>query len=93
MSTPLSFCDISTRFGQVPAPQRSIEEQTGWNPNLLFKDYLNKVRRHRKEQEEHAAEDALLSGEGRGEILNAGWAVGSAVGEVPGASGKVWRED
>ena len=61
MSTPLSFCDISTRFGQVPAPQRSIEEQTGWNPDLLFKDYLNKVRRHRKEQEEHAAEDALLA--------------------------------
>lgn len=61
MSAPLSFCDIRARFGQMPAPQKSIEEQTGWNPDLLFKDYLNRVRRHRKEQEEHAAEDALLA--------------------------------
>lgn len=61
MSTPLSFCDISARYGQMPAPRQSIEEQTGWNPNMLFMDYLNKVRRHREEQEEHAAEDALLA--------------------------------
>ena len=26
MSTPLSFCDISARYGQMPAPQKSIEE-------------------------------------------------------------------
>ena len=38
MSTPLSFCDISARYGQEPAPQQSIEEQTGWNPRQLFLD-------------------------------------------------------
>ena len=43
MSTPLSFCDISARYGQTPAPQQSIEEQTGWNPRQLFLDYLQKV--------------------------------------------------
>lgn len=61
MSAPLSFCDISARPGQMPAPPATAEGQTGWNPNLLFKDYLNKVRRYRKEQEEHAAEDALMA--------------------------------
>ena len=38
MSTPLSFCDISARYGQMPAPQLTIEEQTGWNPKQLFLD-------------------------------------------------------
>ena len=37
MQTPLSFCDITARFGQTPAPQKSIAEQTGWNPNQLFR--------------------------------------------------------
>ena len=36
MSTPLSFCDISARYGQVPAPQQTIEEQTGWNRNTTY---------------------------------------------------------
>jgi len=36
MSIPLSFCDISARYGQMPAPQKSIEEQTGWNRNTTY---------------------------------------------------------
>lgn len=60
MSTPLSFCDISARYGQAPAPQQSIEEQTGWNPRQLFLDYLQKVRKQREENAKHAEEDALM---------------------------------
>ena len=60
MSTPLSFCDISARYGQMPAPQQSIEEQTGWNPRQLFLDYLQKVRKQREENAKHAEEDALM---------------------------------
>lgn len=60
MSTPLSFCDISARYGQTPAPQQSIEEQTGWNPRQLFLDYLQKVRKQREENAKHAEEDALM---------------------------------
>ena len=61
MSTPLSFCDISARYGQTPAPQQSIEEQTGWNPRQLFLDYLQKVRDQREENAKHAEEDALMA--------------------------------
>lgn len=61
MSTPLSFCDISARFGQTPAPQQSIEEQTGWNPRQFFLDYLQKVREQREENAKHAEEDALMA--------------------------------
>lgn len=61
MSTPLSFCDISARFGQMPAPRQTIEEQTGWNSRNLFLDYLNKVRKQREEDEAHASEDALMA--------------------------------
>ena len=60
MSTPLSFCDISARYGQMPAPQQSIEEQTGWNPRQLFLDYLQKVREQREENAKQAEEDALM---------------------------------
>ena len=60
MSTPLSFCDISARYGQMPAPQQSIEEQTGWNPRQLFLDYLQKVRKQREESAKDAEEDALM---------------------------------
>ena len=61
MSTPLSFCDISARYGQTPAPQQSIEELTGWNPRQLFLDYLQKVREQREENAKHAEEDALMA--------------------------------
>ena len=61
MSTPLSFCDISARYGQVPAPQKSIEEQTGWNPEQLFLDYMRKVQDQREKNAEEAEEDALMA--------------------------------
>ena len=58
MSTPLSFCDISARYGRTPAPQQSVEEQTGWNSKELFLDFLGKVREQR---EKNAKEDALMA--------------------------------
>ena len=61
MSTPLSFCDISARYGQMPAPQQSIEEQTGWNPKQLFLDYMRKVREQREKNAKDAEEDALMA--------------------------------
>ncbi len=61
MSTPLSFCDISARYGQAPAPQQTIEEQTGWNPKQLFLDYMFKLRRQAKQDAKEAEEDALMA--------------------------------
>lgn len=61
MSTPLSFCDISARYGQMPAPQQSVEEQTGWNPRQIFLNYLQKVREQREKNAEYAEEDALMA--------------------------------
>ena len=61
MSTPLSFCDISARYGQTPAPQLSIEEQTGWNPKQLFLDYFLKVREQHEKSAKEAEEDALMA--------------------------------
>lgn len=61
MQTPISFCDISARYGQMPAPQKSIEELTGWNPNKLFLDFMNKVRKQREENAKDAEEDALMA--------------------------------
>lgn len=61
MSTPLSFCDISARYGQMPAPQQTIEEQTGWNPKQFFLNYLQKVRDQREKNAKDAEEDALMA--------------------------------
>ena len=61
MSMPLSFCDISARYGQAPAPQQSIEEQTGWNPKQLFLDYMRKVRERNRQSAKEAEEDALMA--------------------------------
>lgn len=61
MSTPLSFCDISARYGQMPAPQRTLEEQTGWDSKQLFLTYLLKVREQREENAKDAEEDALMA--------------------------------
>lgn len=62
MSTPLSFCDISARFGQGPAPQQqSIEEQTGWNPRQFFLNLLQKVRDQKEHSAKQAEEDALMA--------------------------------
>ena len=60
MQTPLLFCDITARTGQAPAPQKSPAEQTGWNPEQLFRDYLTKVRSQREKDEKEAIEDALM---------------------------------
>ena len=61
MSTLLSFCDISVRYGQAPAPKQTVEEQTGWNPNQLFLDFLAKVREQRERNAKQAEEDALMA--------------------------------
>ena len=61
MSTPLSFCDISARYGRTPAPQQSVEEQTGWNSKELFLDFLGKVREQREKDAKYAEEDALMA--------------------------------
>lgn len=61
MSTPLSFCDISARYGQTPAPQQTLAEQTGWNPRQFFLDYMQKVRDQREKNDKEAEEDALMA--------------------------------
>ena len=61
MSTPLSFCGISARYGQAPAPQQTVEEQTGWNPKQLFLDYMQKVQDQREKNAKEAEEDALMA--------------------------------
>lgn len=61
MSTPLSFCDISARYGQMPAPQKTLEEQTGWDSKQLFLMYLLKVREQREQDAKEEKEDALMA--------------------------------
>ncbi len=61
MSTPLSFCDISARYGQTPAPRQAPAEQTGWDPKQLFLDYMRKVRVQREKNGKEAEEDALMA--------------------------------
>jgi len=61
MSTPLSFCDISARYGQMPAPQKTLEEQTGWNLSDTFLNYMLKVRRQQRQDAKEAKEDALMA--------------------------------
>lgn len=61
MSTPLSFCDISARFGQRPAPRQTVEEQTGWNPGQLFLDLLQKIQDRKEQSAKEAEEDALMA--------------------------------
>jgi len=61
MSTPLSFCDISARYGQTPAPQQTIEEQTGWNSKQLFLNYLFKLREQQQKDTKEDKEDALMA--------------------------------
>ena len=61
MSTPLSFCDISARYGQTPAPRQTLAEQTGWNPKQFFLNYLQKVHDQKEEDAKRAEEDALMA--------------------------------
>lgn len=41
MSTPLSVCDISARYGQMPAPQQIAGELTAWNPEQSFSSCMS----------------------------------------------------
>ena len=61
MSTPLSFCDISARYGQTPAPRQTPAEQTGWDSGQLFLDYMRRVQEQREENAKDAEEDALMA--------------------------------
>ena len=61
MSTPLSFCDISAWYGQTPAPQQTLAEQTGWNPKQFFTNYLLKVKDRKEKSAKEAEEDALMA--------------------------------
>ena len=61
MSAPLSFCDISARYGQAPAPRKTPEEQTGWNLSEVFRNYMLKVRRRSQQAAKEAEEDALMA--------------------------------
>ena len=61
MSTPLSFCDISARFGPVFAPQAKPAEQTSCDFDQLFRDYMRKVGLKHEEDREDAEEDALMA--------------------------------
>ena len=60
MQTPLSFCDITARYGQMPAPRQTLAQQTGWDPEALFRSYLTKVREQRDRSQKEAVEDALM---------------------------------
>lgn len=51
MSTPLSICDNSARFGQMPALQQLAGEQTAWNPKQSFVDCMALELRGEKVQE------------------------------------------
>lgn len=61
MSAPLSFCDISARYGQAPTPRKTPEEQTGWNLSEVFRNYMLKVRRQNQQAAKEAEEDALMA--------------------------------
>ena len=61
MSTPLSFCDVSARYGQTPVPQPTVEGQTGWNPKRLFLDLMLKFREQQEENAKQAEEVALMA--------------------------------
>lgn len=61
MSTPLSVCDIGARYGQAPAPQKTVEGQAGWDLGQTFRNYLLKVRRQNQQAAKDAEEDALMA--------------------------------
>lgn len=61
MSTPLSVCDIGARYGQAPAPQKTVEGQAGWDLSQTFRNYLLKVRRQNQQAAKEAEEDALMA--------------------------------
>ena len=66
MSTPLSICDMSARYGQTPVSPLTIGEQTAWNPKQPFSDYLYMALEQRESVQEveqdpfEAMSDAIL---------------------------------
>lgn len=58
MSTPLSFCGISARYGQMPAPQL-IGEQTGWNTKQPFSDCLCMALELREQSVKETEQDPM----------------------------------
>ena len=66
MSMPLSICDMSARYGQMPAPQLIPGEQTGWNTERSFSDHLFMALERRESVREaeqdpfEAMNDAIL---------------------------------
>lgn len=61
MSTPLSFCDITARYGQAPALQIGSAERTSCDFTQLYLDYIRKVQDKRREELEDEEEDALMA--------------------------------
>ena len=61
MNMPLSVCDIGARYGQAPAPQKTVEGQAGWDLGQTFRNYLLKVRRQNQQAAKEAEEDALMA--------------------------------
>lgn len=60
IQTQITPCDIGGRYHPV-TPQPTLEELTGWNPNTLFLDFMNKVREKRERDLDEAEEDALMA--------------------------------
>lgn len=66
MSTPLSICDISARYGQMPASQQLVGELTGWNTKQSFSEHLYMALERRESVQEaeqdpfEAMNDAIL---------------------------------
>lgn len=56
MSTPLSVCDISAWYGQMPASQQIVGEQTGWNTKQSFSERLC-MALERRESVQEAEQD------------------------------------
>lgn len=54
------MCDIGARYHPVPE-KPTLQELTGWDPNTLFLDYMNKVREKRDRELDEAEEDALMA--------------------------------
>lgn len=54
------MCDIGARYHAVPE-KPTLQELTGWDPNTLFLDYMNKVREKRERELDEAEEDALMA--------------------------------
>lgn len=52
MSMPLSICDTSAMYGQMPAPQQLAGEQNGWNSKQSFSSCLSMALEQRESVQE-----------------------------------------